>query len=63
MDFLKISSLGASHRYDVKIEHKFMHQKKGEFGSTNLQQPKHGKDVPNQQPLDNQSKTQEKKGK
>jgi hypothetical protein len=31
--------------------------------STNLQQPKHGKYVPNQQPLDNQSKTHDKKGK
>ena len=28
-----------------------------------MQQPKHGKYGPNQQPLDNQSKTQDKKGK
>jgi hypothetical protein len=34
-----------------------------EFGSANPQQPKHDKDDPNQQPPDNQSKTQEKKGK
>jgi hypothetical protein len=28
-----------------------------------MQQPKHGKDYPNQQPLEKQSKTHEKKGK
>jgi hypothetical protein len=63
MDFLNISSLGAAYRYVVKIEQKFRHQNKWEFGSANPQQPKHGKDDPNQQPPDNQSKTQEKKGK
>jgi hypothetical protein len=63
MDFLNISSLGDAYRYAIKIEQKFRHQNKGEFGSTNLQQPKHSKDDPNQQPLDNQSKTQDKKGK
>jgi hypothetical protein len=63
MDFLNISSLGAAYRYAVKIEQKFRHQNKWEFGSANMQQPKHGKDDPNQQPLDNQSKTQDKKGK
>jgi hypothetical protein len=63
MDFLNISSLGATFRYALKIEKKFRHQKKWEFGYENLQQPKHGKDDPNQQPLDNQSKRQNKKGK
>jgi hypothetical protein len=63
MDFLNISSLGAAYRYVVKIKHKFGHQNKQEFGSTNMQQPNHNKDKPNQQPLENQSKTQENKGK
>jgi hypothetical protein len=38
MDFLDISSLGASYRYVVKIEQKFKHQNKWEFGSANPQQ-------------------------
>jgi hypothetical protein len=63
MDFLKISSLGSSYRHVVKIEKKFRHLNKWEFRSTNLQQPKHGKDNPNQYPLDNQSKKEDKKGK
>jgi hypothetical protein len=63
MDFLNITSLGVSYRYVVKIEQKFRHQNKWEFGSANLQQPKHGKDGPNQQPSDNQSNTHDKKGK
>jgi hypothetical protein len=62
MEFLDISSLGVAYRYAVKIEHKFKHQKKWEFGSTNPQQPKYGKDDPNKQPPENQSKPQEKKG-
>jgi hypothetical protein len=49
MDFLNISSLGVAYRYVVKIEQKFRHQNKWEFGSANMQQPKHGKDDPNQQ--------------
>jgi hypothetical protein len=56
MEFLDISSLGESYRYDVKIEKKFKHQNKQEFGSGNLQQPKYGKGNPNQhnsQPQDN----------
>ena len=40
-----------------------MHQNKWVFGFANLQQPKHDKDDPNQHPPNNQSKTQEKKGK
>ena len=32
MDFLDISSLGAAYRYAVKIEQKFKHQNKWEFG-------------------------------
>jgi hypothetical protein len=48
MDFLNISSLGSTYPYVVKIEQIFRHQKKWEFGSANLQQPKHNKDDPNQ---------------
>jgi hypothetical protein len=58
-EFLDISSLGAAYRYVVKIKQKFKHQNKREFGSTNPQQPKHGKDIPNPQntqPQENQSK-------
>jgi hypothetical protein len=44
MDFLNISSLGDAYRYAVKIEQKFRHQNKWEFGSANPQQPKHGKE-------------------
>jgi heme-binding NEAT domain protein len=62
MDFLDISSLGVAYRYVVKIEQKFKHQNKKEFGSANPQQPKNGKDDPNNQPSENQSKPQEKKG-
>jgi hypothetical protein len=61
MHFLNISSLGATYRYVVKIEKKFRHSNKWKFGSANLQQPKHGKDGPNQQPLNNKSKTRDKK--
>jgi hypothetical protein len=63
MDFLNISSLGDAYRYAVKIEKKFRHQNKWEFRFSNMQQPNHGKDDPNQQPLDNQSKKHDKKGK
>jgi hypothetical protein len=62
MDFLDISSLGVAYRYVVKIEQKFKHQNKWEFGSANPQQPKYDKDDPNKQPSENQSKPQEKKG-
>ena len=47
MDFLDISSLSVSYRYSVKIEQKFKHQNKWEFGSANPQQPKYDKDIPN----------------
>jgi hypothetical protein len=47
MDFMDISSLGVAYRYDVKIEQKFRHHKKWEFGSANPQQPKYEKDDPN----------------
>jgi hypothetical protein len=50
MDFLHISSLGVAYQYVVKFEQKFKHQNKREFGSSNLQQPKYGKDGPNNQP-------------
>jgi hypothetical protein len=36
MDFLDISSLGVAYRYAVKIEQKFKHQNKREFGYANL---------------------------
>jgi hypothetical protein len=36
MDFLDMSSLGVAYRYVVKIEKKFLHQNKQEFGSPNL---------------------------
>jgi hypothetical protein len=49
MDFLDISSLGAAYRYVVKIEQKFKHQNKQDFGSVNPQQPKYDKDNPNKQ--------------
>jgi hypothetical protein len=49
MEFLDISSLGVAYRNDVKIEQKFKQQKKQEFGSTNSQQLKYGKDGPNSQ--------------
>jgi hypothetical protein len=47
MDFLDISSLGVAYRYVVKIEQKFKHQNKWDFGFANPQQPKYDKDVPN----------------
>jgi hypothetical protein len=56
------SSLGASYQYVVKIEQKFRHQNKREFGPANLQQPKYDKDDPNKQLPKNHSKPQEKKG-
>jgi hypothetical protein len=62
MDFLDISSLDVAYRYAVKIEQKFRHQNKREFGSANMQQPKYEKDNPNKQSPKNQSKPQEKKG-
>jgi hypothetical protein len=62
MDFLDISSLGAAYRYAVKIENKFKHQNKWEFGFANPQQPKYDKDDPNKKSPKNQSKTEENKG-
>jgi hypothetical protein len=62
MDFLDISSLGAAYRCVVKIDQKFKHQNKKAFVSKNMQQPKYGKDGPNNQPSKNQSNPQEKKG-
>jgi len=53
MDFLGISSLGAAFQYVVKIEQKFKHQNKWDFGSVNLQQPKYEKDNPNKQSPEN----------
>ena len=48
IDFLDISSFSASYRYTVKIEKKFKHHNKWEFGSTKPQKPKYDKDGPNQ---------------
>jgi hypothetical protein len=62
MDFLDISSFGVAYRYVVKIEKKFRHQNKREFGSPNQKQPKYEKDDPDKQLPKNQSKPQEKKG-
>jgi hypothetical protein len=62
MIFLDISSFGFAYRYAVKIEQKFKHQNKWEFGCTNPQQPKYEKDNPNKQCPENHSKPQEKKG-
>jgi hypothetical protein len=62
MDFLDISSLSATYRYVFKIEKKFKNQKKWKFGYANPQKPKYGKDDPKNQPLENHSKPQEKKG-
>jgi hypothetical protein len=53
MDFLDISSLGVSYWYVVKIEQKLKHQRKWEFRSANLQQPKYDKDDPNKQSPEN----------
>jgi hypothetical protein len=36
IDFLDISSLGVAYRYVIKIEQKFKHQNKREFGSPNV---------------------------
>jgi hypothetical protein len=53
MDFMDISSLSATYRYAVKIEQKFKHLNKREFGPVNLQQPKYDKDGPNKQSPEN----------
>jgi len=63
MDFLDISSLGAPYRYYVKIEKTFRHQNKREFRYENTQQPKYGKEGPNNHPSENKSNTHENKGK
>jgi hypothetical protein len=47
MDFLDISSFGVAYRYVVKIEKKFKHQNKQEFGSANPQQSKYENKGPN----------------
>jgi hypothetical protein len=47
MDFLDISSLGVAYQYALKIDHKFKHKNKCEYGYANPQKPKYGKDDPN----------------
>jgi hypothetical protein len=43
MEFLDISSLGATYRYVVKIEQKFKKKNKKDFSYANPSQQKHGK--------------------
>jgi hypothetical protein len=62
MESLDISSLGSTYQYAVKIEQKFKHQNKQEFGSANPQQPKYEKYDPNKHIPKNESKLQENKG-
>ena len=50
MEFLDISSLSSTYRYVVKIEQKFKHQNKREFGFENPQETKNGKYGPNNEP-------------
>ena len=57
MEFFDISSLGVSYLYVVKIEKKFKHHNKQDFGSANPQQLKYDKEDPNKQSIRNQSKT------
>jgi hypothetical protein len=45
MDFLDITSLGATYRYVVKMKQKIK-QKRREFGSANSSQQKQGKGDP-----------------
>jgi len=52
MDYLDISLLDVSYRCVVKIEQKFNHKKKWEFGSANPQQSKYEKDIPNKLSLE-----------
>ena len=46
MDFMYITSLGTSYKYDVKIEQKFKKKRK-EFGSAKYSQLKYGNGGPN----------------
>jgi hypothetical protein len=46
MEFLDISSLGATYRYVVQIEQKCKQRNKWEFGSMNASQQKKGKGIP-----------------
>jgi len=65
MDFLDISSLGATYRYVVKIELKIKQHNKREFRYENMNQPKYGKYDPNSQndqPQYKESKPQQNKG-
>jgi hypothetical protein len=62
MIFLDISLVSVAYRYVVKIEKKFRHQNKREFGSPHPEQPKYEKDDPNKQHPENQSKPHEKMG-
>jgi hypothetical protein len=49
MYFLDISSLGTAYRYVVKIEQKFKHQNKRDFGSANPWKKRYDKYNPNKQ--------------
>ena len=71
MVVLDISSLGFAYRYAIKIEQKFKHMNRRDFGFVNASQQKVGKGNPNvqtkgpikdNQPPKNSSKLQMKKG-
>ena len=47
MEFLDISSLGATYHYDVNIERKFKQMNRLDFGFVNTSQQKEGKGSPN----------------
>jgi hypothetical protein len=47
MEFLDISSLGATYQYDVEIERKFNPNNKRDFSYANPSQKNPGKGVPN----------------
>jgi hypothetical protein len=49
MEFLDISSLGATYRYVVKIRKKVKKNNKRDFSSANPSQQKHNKGGPNSQ--------------
>ena len=71
IEFLDISSLGVAYRYTFKLEQKFKQKNRRDFRFVNASQKKEGKGNPNtqtkgprkhNQPLDNPSKSQTKKG-
>jgi hypothetical protein len=59
MEFLDISSLGASYRYVVKIEKKFKQKNKWDFISANPSQEKHTDECHSKQSLLDETKASE----